>query len=270
MSSPVGELGQVISDVKALLGQDGIDEETLRKFVREYHHKNLSVATGSGDQKVLLSDESERGENVYVDYASSSVYVVDPVQLKIVSREDLAESEMNSKVEEFRLPLQEKISEYLKGSVSNGWSCVKGSEGDEGKLTFILLISGSKLNAKNFWNGRWTSRWKVAVDVSARSAGMEGEVESLVHYYEDGNVQMEAKARSSSNIVWDDKASFAHAVCKAVREQEEEYHRHLEDSQASAAESAFKSLRRKMPITQTKFQWDKVAAYSLARELTSK
>uniref|UniRef100_A0A7S0F4E7 F-actin-capping protein subunit alpha n=1 Tax=Hanusia phi TaxID=3032 RepID=A0A7S0F4E7_9CRYP len=270
LSSPVGELSQVIADVKALLGDDGMDEEALQGVLRDYHHKNLSVATGSGDQRVLLSEESERGNTVYIDYATNSVYVVDPLQLKIVSSDGVSESEIDGKVEDLRLPLQKEISEYLKSSVSSGWSCVKGSVVGDEQMMFLILISGSKLNAKNFWNGRWTSRWTVKVDVSARSGAVEGEVESMVHYYEDGNVQMEAKTLCSAKIVWDDKTSFARAVCKAVREQEEQYHRHLEESQAITAESAFKSLRRKMPITQTKFQWDKVAAYSLARELTSK
>eukprot|EP00960_Hanusia_phi_P003716 109928-Hanusia_phi.AAC.1 len=87
------------SDVKALLGDDGMDEEALQGVLsRDYHHKNLSVATGSGDQRVLLSEESERGNTVYIDYATNSVYVVDPLQLKIVSSDGVSESEIDGKV----------------------------------------------------------------------------------------------------------------------------------------------------------------------------
>lgn len=44
----------------------------------------------------------------------------------------------------------------------------------------------------------------------------------------------------------------------------------LDDSYRSMSDTSFKALRRKMPLTQTKFQWNKLTAYSLAQELTSK
>ena len=77
----------------------------------------------------------------------------------------------------------------------------------------------------------------------------------------------------SDNLTWTDAASFAVAVAKAISTAELDYVGYLQGQYASLPNSvpdvAFKSLRRKMPITQQRFQWDKVAAYSLARELTS-
>lgn len=55
-----------------------------------------------------------------------------------------------------------------------------------------------------------------------------------------------------------------------IKEIETGYHRFLDESYGSVAETSFKALRRKMPLTQQKFQWSKIATYSLAKELTNK
>ena len=59
-------------------------------------------------------------------------------------------------------------------------------------------------------------------------------------------------------------------IATQIKEVETGYHRFLDESYGSVAETSFKALRRKMPLTQQKFQWTKISTYSLAKELTNK
>ncbi len=55
---------------------------------------------------------------------------------------------------------------------------------------FVIVLTGEKTNLKNFWSGKWQSTWTVKVDGS--TAELSGDVKLHVHYFEDGNLQMQS------------------------------------------------------------------------------
>lgn len=83
----------------------------------------------------------------------------------------------------------------------------------------------------------------------------------LVHYYENGNVQLrhsrsvELSLPSSSG----DEAALAQAIVKAIERQENAYQAELGTTFETLGGEAFKAMRRALPLTKQKMNWDKVS-----------
>lgn len=87
-----------------------------------------------------------------------------------------------------------------------------------------------------------------------------------VHYFEEGNVQLDAKGKHSAEIPVGSAAEDAAAVVRIIREAEHKYMSTLEETYTTMSEGPFKQLRRTLPITREKFNWAN-ASHSLAAEL---
>ena len=273
LDAPLGELKEVIADVQALVGGEAVLAERLPAITRRFNHEKLAVAEGEA-AKVVLCEQGELGDGLYFDAASARCVRVNHVDARILSAEGLEEKQRDAKVEDYRAQTQEAVGKYVSEAISRGCCAVHGVMAN-GTIQISVSVSGCKLNTRNFWTGSWSSQW--AIDVAEGGASgqgtLKGSIAARVHYFEDGNVHLTASRDFSDNLTWTDAASFAVAVAKAISTAELDYVGYLQGQYASLPNSvpdvAFKSLRRKMPITQQRFQWDKVAAYSLARELTS-
>lgn len=81
-----------------------------------------------------------------------------------------------------------------------------------------MCIEDHKFQPRNFWNGRWRSEWhiKPSGDVSAV-------LRVQVHYYEDGNVQLQSNKEVSNSVPKGDGAGMAQKLFKLVLDAENEY-----------------------------------------------
>lgn len=79
-----------------------------------------------------------------------------------------------------------------------------------------------------------------------------------MHYYEDGNVRMSTnkKLELSSGA-----GGNADGIMKAIGQAENKFQEDLNRAFVNLAEGSFKSLRRQLPVTRQKVDWDKVGQY---------
>ena len=94
-----------------------------------------------------------------------------------------------------------------------------------------------------------------------------------MHYYEQGNVQLSTTHAVSlalpPAISPAGGASAASKVLALVESEESRYQTSLNDTYAEMGEKTFKGLRRALPMTRSKLDWDKVLGYKLGAELTN-
>lgn len=118
-----------------------------------------------------------------------------------------------------------------------------------------IVTVASKYSPSNFWNGRWRSSYVYNPSTSTLS----GVIKVDVHYYEDGNVRLLTNKEVETKV----PGGSSGDVVKAIATAERKYQEDLNKAFGSLSEGAFKSLRRQLPITRQKIEWEKVASYRL-------
>lgn len=89
---------------------------------------------------------------------------------------------------------------------------------------------------------------------------LKGTIKVDVHYYEDGNVRMLTSKPISASV--GSGASGAEIV-RQIAQVERKYQEELNRGFSQLSEQAFKGLRRQLPVTRQKIEWDKVASYKV-------
>lgn len=108
-------------------------------------------------------------------------------------------------------------------------------------------------------NGRWRSLYIFNPSDSA----LEGSIKVDVHYYEDGNVRLVTNKTIAASAA----SGTGAAIAKEVASAEKKYQEELNKGFTSLSEGAFKGLRRQLPVTRQKIEWDKVASYRLGQDI---
>lgn len=108
-------------------------------------------------------------------------------------------------------------------------------------------------------NGRWRSLYIY----SPSSSSLKGSIKVDVHYYEDGNVRLLTTKPVSASTSSTSAASIVREIAVAEKKYQEELNRGF----SNLSEGAFKGLRRQLPITRQKIEWDKIAGYKLGQDI---
>ena len=93
-----------------------------------------------------------------------------------------------------------------------------------------------------------------------------------MHYYQQGNVQLSTTHTLSlplpPAITPSGGAAAASKVLALVEAEEGRYQTSLTDAYAEMGEKTFKGLRRALPMTRSKLEWERVLGYKLGAELS--
>lgn len=108
-------------------------------------------------------------------------------------------------------------------------------------------------------NGRWRSSYIF----SPSSSSLTGTLKVDVHYYEDGNVRLLTDKPISLSV----SSSSASAIIREIAVAEKKYQEELNKGFNNLSEGAFKGLRRQLPITRQKIEWDKISGYRLGQDI---
>ena len=92
---------------------------------------------------------------------------------------------------------------------------------------------------------------------------MSGSIKVDVHYYEDGNVRLLTKKPVAESV----SGGSAAAIVKAIAAAEKKYQEELNRAFGVLSEGAFKNLRRQLPITRQKIDWEKIGSYRLGQDI---
>ncbi|KAK4686398.1 hypothetical protein P7C73_g3722, partial [Tremellales sp. Uapishka_1] len=130
---------------------------------------------------------------------------------------------------------------------------------------YTLELVGNRYNTSNFWTGRWRTQWTV----DHASKQVTGDIKVDVHYFEQGNVQLSAKHSASFPYPSETSSqSIASQIVTTISKIESVYHAELNEVYEELGDKAFRALRRALPVTRQKMEWEKVGGYSLGSDLT--
>jgi capping protein alpha len=253
LASPPGEFMEVVTDVRGLLPDDSLINDSAPATFREWNtDQMLQVKSPKGDHEVLISKYGEVNEAEYLDPRGNCVIQFDHIRQEVVGSRPIS-GELDKSVEDYRGAFDAAAFEYLQEHYINGGVTVYGGK-QGGQTNITICISSSKFNPNNYWNGRWRSIWQCSV--SGGKVSLTGNMKLQVHYFEDGNVQLVSDTKKTGNVNGSDPKSAAAAALKQIARIEAEFQEALNQSYALMGDTTFKALRRVLPITTKKIDWD--------------
>lgn len=279
LQSPPGEINDVLNDVRNIIADDELLQQGAQPALRDYNIAQFITADVPGcDHQSIVSEvalvkaitnegqegeEDDNGER-FLDPRSKTIFKFNHLSLEAT---DPLPADPDPESEPFRAALEGSTLNYLSAHYHDGVSSVFSVPDSPNK--FVIQIVANKYNPSNFWSGRWRSEYRIDLD----SKTIQGKILVNVHYYEQGNVQLttthEMESILAPTINASSPAPSASKILALIEDEEGKYQTSLTDSYQEMSEKTYKGLRRALPMTRSKMDWDKVLGYKLGAELST-
>lgn len=267
--SPPGEFKEVFLDLRGLLNDDRILKKSLNNTNARYNQDQFVQCDIEGStEPCIITEFNELPNGRYYDPRTKVSFKFDHLHFKSTEFEPYADSD--SLAEPWRASLERELTSYVRVHYKNAACSVFGSS-DQGLVTLVCCIESHKFQPTNFWNARWRARWAVTFSPNGNKSEveLEGILKVQVHYYEDGNVQLVSHKESKDTISIRDADQTAKAIVSVIERAENEYQNAISENYQTMSEATFKALRRALPVTRSKIDWNKISSYKIANELKS-
>lgn len=85
-----------------------------------------------------------------------------------------------------------------------------------------------------------------------------------MHYYEDGNVRLTTSKKLAPTSI---ASGSAAEIVREIATVEKKYQEELNRGFNTLSEGEFKGLRRQLPVTRQKVEWEKIMSYKAGKEM---
>mmetsp|Transcript_7829 Transcript_7829/g.12844 ORF Transcript_7829/g.12844 Transcript_7829/m.12844 type:complete len:293 (+) Transcript_7829:153-1031(+) len=272
--TPHGEVADVVKDLKKVVKPESIiSDQWLKESMTEYNKRRFEIVSGDSS-KVICCPQAEVEPNKYLHPDKKVVCSVDPVSQKIVSESDASNLVGTGANEQYRSAISARLKDYLAafyedGSSPNSVASGVGSVFVSPQGQIAIVISYKNLNTNNYWTGGWQSEWTLNVSKTG-STKLEGRIRINVHYFEDGNVQLNSTFTEQGEVdVTGDHATTAEGVINTISTLESDFQKRLDQFYVTMHDSTFKNMRRFLPKTGKRMDW-RARVHNLVSEAASK
>ena len=267
LSSPPGQIHDVLADVRNMVPAHLLGDGMLQRVFRKYNRSTYQAVRASDGGVVIICDAGKIDDTHFIDVSGTKVYGVDHVA-QTADADDcrpIDDNEMDASLETQRVSCAKALQGYVstqfgvgvdaRQNVTSGVCCAAVYARD-GALTAV--ISADKINLRNYWAGKWRSTYTVANLLDgAGGATIAGEVQQVVHYFEEGNLQLhnEKKLDPPAALKTSGGKDVGDVVAEAVCAFEGQMQNALENMYTNMGDETFKEMRRILPVTGSKYDW---------------
>ncbi|GAM89960.1 hypothetical protein ANO11243_080000 [Dothideomycetidae sp. 11243] len=252
-SAPPGQLQNVLDDIKALTSDEPQLTQNLTPAFKKYNEEQYTTTKLPGSSElVIVSAHNSLGSDRYFDTASNTSFSFDHAsQTASSAQSHVPDTPHADLVKGLNAALQKHVQEHYPSAAACGvYPSDKG---------VVLLTVANKYSLNNFWSGRWRATYVLDVN----SGSVKGDIKVDVHYFEDGNVRLQTSKPVDVKV----GSGQAAEVVRQIAAVEKRYQEELNKGFVQLNEGVFKGLRRQLPVTRQRVEWDKVGAYRLGQDI---
>jgi len=270
--APHGEIHDLIKDLRKVCDKNITTDNWVSEVMTDYNKRRFVVCQ-SDTTKVICCPQGEVGTNKFLHPDKKLICEVDPVKQKIVSETDGSSVAVSGDIEAYRAAISKQLKEYLTSFYEDGSSNPNATSRGVGfaygsaQGQIAIVIAFTNLNLGNYWTGGWQSECTFNVS-EKKTISLEGRIRLNVHYYEDGNVQLNSVLSEKGEVDVSDVDTTAKAVINTIQTLETDFQQRLEKFYVQMHDSTFKNMRRFLPKVGKKLDW-RVSVHSLAAEAAS-
>merc|ERR1712000_182875 len=225
LTAPPGEFMEVVTDIRGLLSNEALLNSSAPATFRQYNQEQMLEVQSPAGHKFLITEFGEVGDGQYVDPRGKIVVKFDHIKQQVLGQAGPAQ--VDAGIEATRAAFDAAAQKY---------------------------------QANHFLE--WSMAFGVHLHCWRRCSSQRKHQNSSA-YYEDGNVQLNTNTNKAFKVPGGDAASAAKHTIEAIKKAEQAFHQSLEVSYNTMGDTTFKALRRALPLTRTKIDWNKIRNYRI-------
>jgi capping protein alpha len=262
------QLADVTKAIKSILENDNVEAQLAPAYQQYNEEQFTTTRLPGGATEVIVSQYNSLGDGRYYDVETQSSFDFDHATGKATAVQSyVMESQHEGLMYLHPLflltrnpnpPRRKTLIKQLSTHTSEHYPTSSYAIFPTADASALALLTvANKYSPTNYWNGRWRSSYIY----TPSSSTLAGAIKVDVHYYEDGNVRLLTnKDVSLSGVAGKD-------VVRRIADVEKKYQEDLNRAFGALSEGAFKGLRRQLPITRQKIDWDKISGYKLGQDI---
>lgn len=241
-NAPAGEYEQCSAALTDITNDPAIVSAAREESLLAWDRAQCTCVT-LGDHMVIVCDEALLPDGRYLDPHTQEAFTYDYKSKMVAATGDKIETS----------PLRTAIHARLAAYAPLAYTAKSGYGAYDKDDSVVVVMTSKSISLKNYRTGSATGKYVIAKDGT-----YTGRIETQQHFFENGNAlcQFGADAKGKVRVSSEDPEKFADFLVDSIAEFEERYFEAFCEGLEKIGEEGLNKLRRKLPVTATKINWE--------------